>query len=224
MSLKRTGYLASALLLSTLGSCSVDNTASTDATVTTLTVGGSSEAYEMIEVLAEAYGQTGAAEFEFAPSSQTSGGIEGVKADELDIGGVSRKLTEADLNGELSYLPMVETPMVVVVHDSVTGVTDITAEQIKAVYSGEITNWQELGGPDETIVLFDLSEDENEKVVLREVYLGTDLAISPDAIVFTEDDELVEALAVTDFSMATVPAEDELEELPLSPLTIDGIQ
>ena len=92
----------------------------------------------------------------------------------------------------MSYIPLVETPLMVVVHDSVTGVSDITAEQIKAVYSGEITNWQELGGPDEQIILFDLSEDENEKVVLREAYLGPDLEISPDAVVFTEDDELVE--------------------------------
>ena len=222
MFLKKTVYLASGLLLAALSSCSVSNTdgVSSD-TDTTITVGGSSEAYEMIEILAEAYDQ---AEFEFFSPSQTSGGIEGVQAEVIDIGGVSRKLTLSDLGEQLSYIPMVETPLVLVVHDSVTGVTNITAEQIQAIYGGDITNWKELGGPDATIVLFDLSEDENEKVVLREAHLGKEFEVTDQAIVFTEDDELVETLAITEFSVAAVPNENELEELPLVTVSIDGIE
>jgi phosphate transport system substrate-binding protein len=42
------------------------------------------------------------------------------------------------------------------------GVTDLSQEQVKAIYSGEVTNWANLGGPDERIY-----------VVAREVGSGT---------------------------------------------------
>ncbi|MBE9067023.1 hypothetical protein IQ260_10180 [Leptolyngbya cf. ectocarpi LEGE 11479] len=101
--------------------------------------------------------------------------------------------------------------------------SNITSDQIKAIYSGQIDNWQTLGGPDEDIVLFDFAEDENEKRVLRQTYLGKELAIASTAIVFAEDDELLETAAITEFSLATVPYEDALKTLPLTMLSIDGV-
>lgn len=189
-----------------------------------LKVGGSSETYGILEDLTEQYSKRSAnTQFEFLPPSQTGGGITGVKLNELNIGSLSRKLTKEEISQGLEYVPLAEVPMVIAVHDSVTGMSDITADQLKAIYSGEIENWQEIGGPDATITLFDLSEDENEKVVLRETYLGKDLEITPTAVVFAEDDELLESAAITEYSIAAVPMEDELSELPVNILSIDGI-
>ncbi|MEM6451411.1 MAG: substrate-binding domain-containing protein [Cyanobacteria bacterium P01_D01_bin.105] len=189
-----------------------------------LKIGGSSETYPILEELTERYSKSGAnTQFEFLPPSQTGGGINGVKLNELNIGSLSRKLTKEEMSQGLEYVPLADVPLVMAVHDSVTGVSDITAEQLKAIYSGEIKNWQEIGGPDATITLFDLSEDENEKVVLREAYLGKNLEITPTAVVFAEDDELLESAAITEYSIAAVPLEDEISELPVNILSIDGI-
>jgi phosphate transport system substrate-binding protein len=211
-----------------LGSCATGPSAGTSGEATdgnhTIKIGGSSETYEVLELLADNYSATKAGvTVEFFPPSQTAGGIEGVKAGIFDIGGVSRAITAEESGDTLTYLPLAETPMVLVVHDSVTGVTNLSADQIKALYKGDITNWQALGGPDAAIVLLDLAEDENEKQVLREHYLGADLNITPDAVVIPEDDELIETVGSTEFSIAAVPLEDELEELPVSVLSIDGI-
>lgn len=196
----------------------------TETPITVLRVGGSSEAYEIIELLLEAYTETtDDVEFDFFPPSQTSGSIEGVEIAAFDIGGVSRELTAAELGDQLTYLPLVKTPLVFVIHESVTGITNISADQIKAIYKGDITNWQDLGGPDEAIILFDFAEDENEKQVLRETYLGADLAITSKAIVFPEDDELLETAAITEFSFAAVPSETDLKEMPIVVLSVDGI-
>ncbi|MEO1620383.1 MAG: substrate-binding domain-containing protein, partial [Cyanobacteria bacterium J06632_3] len=188
-----------------------------------INIGGSSETYESIERLTEAYQEKTGATFEFFPPSQSSGALEGVKSSVLDIGGRSRIPTDADLSDGVNYLSLKVTPLVMVVHESVEGVTDITAEQLKAVYKGEITNWTSLGGPDVDIVLFDVSEDESEKQLLRDAYLGADLEVTKAAVVFSEDDEMVEAMAVTDFSIAAVPFEDELDELPINIVSVDGV-
>ncbi|MEM8505740.1 MAG: substrate-binding domain-containing protein [Cyanobacteria bacterium P01_D01_bin.1] len=216
--------LCGALLLLTNCTNTSDST-DTTAVETTIKIGGSSEVYEVLEALTDAYAQkVDDSEFEYFSPSQTSGGIEGVKVNAIDIGAVSREVTAAETDGELTYLPLVKVPMVVVVHESVTGITDISAEQIKGIYGGEITNWQALGGPNAEIIVFDFTEDENEKKVLRSAYLGSDLAITPDAVVFAEDDELLATAANTEFSIAAIPLEDDLSELPLTILSIEGVE
>lgn len=213
-------------LLMGLDSCTNSPTpGSLKAVESKITLGGSAEGYEVLEILTEAYSdREEGIEFEYFPPGQTDGAIEGVKKQVLDIGSVSRAITDEEKGDGLTYLPLVKTPLVLVVHESVEGVTDITTEQIKAIYSGEISNWKELQGPDAPIIILDYPEDENEKKVLRESYLGADLEVTADAIVFREDDELIEAAAITEFSIVAIPFEEELEELPVSILSIDGIQ
>jgi len=217
--------LVCGVLLGLTGCSGMSESIDTTVAKTSIKIGGSSEAYEVLEALTEAYGEkVNTSEFEYFPPSQTSGGIEGVKVSAINIGAVSREITAAETGDELVYLPLVKAPLVIAVHESVTGITDISAEQIKGIYSGEITNWQTLGGPNAEIIVLDFTEDENEKQVLRSVYLGPELEITPDAVVFAEDDELIETAANTKFSIAAVPLEDELTEHSMTILSIDGVE
>lgn len=215
--------IASGMLL--LSSCAVNSSSAPEpASNTTIKIGGSSETYSTISLLTDAYlEQTDQVAFEFLPPSQTDSGIQGVSSKELDIGGVSRAMapTEADL--QISYTPLIVSPLVVVVHDSVTGVTNLTTQQLQDIYSGEINNWQQVGGPDAEIVVLDLVEDENEKKLLRDHYLGADLAITPQAVTFAEDDELLETAANTEYSLAAIVQDDEIEAAPVKQLSLDDI-
>jgi phosphate transport system substrate-binding protein len=78
--------------------------------------------------------------------------------------------------------------LVIVVHQS-NPISDITVEQIKDIYTGKITNWKELGGPDMPIVV--ISRDTNsgtyetfetlvmkgEKITTKAEYMGSNGAI-----------------------------------------------
>ena len=190
----------------------------------TIKIGGSAETYKVLELITNAYTATAPdVGFDFFPPSQTSAAIQGIKSRSLDIGADSRTPTPEAAEQPHTKLTLAETPLVMVVHNSVTGITDITSDQIRAIYSGQITNWQTLGGPDAPIVLLDFTEDENEKKLLRQIYLGEDLVITPTAIVFAEDDELAETAAITEFSIAAIPYGEELAELPVTVLSIDQI-
>lgn len=79
--------------------------------------------------------------------------------------------------------------IVPVVHPSNT-VTDLSTDQLKAIYKGEIRNWREVGGPDRKIVV--ISRDTSsgtyevwqEKVMRKErVFAGALLQASNGAIV-----------------------------------------
>ena len=192
-------------------------------TTETITIGGSSEAYEVMEVLTDAYQEkTKNIQFKILPSSQTSGGVQGVKDGVLDIGLTSRKLIELEKTDLIKYRAFANIPMLLVTDQSASAVSNITGKQLKAIYSGEINNWQQIGGADAKIILLDLPEDESEKQLLRQHYLG-EIKITTGAIVFFEDSDLIEVLQTTPYSIGPVPKEEKVEELPVNILTIDGI-
>jgi phosphate transport system substrate-binding protein len=211
-----------AIALGLLTSCtSASNDAATEEAL--IQVGGSAEALEVLEDLAEAYEDSvEGVEISFLPPSQSSSGIQGVKDDLLDMGAVSSTPAPSEL-GVLQYVPLVQTPLVFVVHETVTGIDDLTQPQVQGIYDGSITNWQVLGGPDADIILLDFTEDENEKEILRQVVLGEDLAITDQAIVFPEDDEILETAIITPYSIAAIPLEDDVQEASLQILSLDGV-
>jgi phosphate transport system substrate-binding protein len=67
--------------------------------------------------------------------------------------------------------------LAMIVHES-NPVQGLTLEQIRAIYSGQIVNWKELGGPDQPIVL--ISRDTNsgtyesfETLVMKGAKIGS---------------------------------------------------
>ena len=56
--------------------------------------------------------------------------------------------------GEYGYLqiPFCKDPLVVITHP-VVQIDSLTEEQVEGVFSGRITNWKELGGPHERIII-----------------------------------------------------------------------
>jgi phosphate transport system substrate-binding protein len=69
-----------------------------------------------------------------------------------DIASTTRQLYYRYSEYGYVEIPFCKDPLAVIVHASAT-VTDLTADQLEAVFSGGITNWQALGGPDAPILV-----------------------------------------------------------------------
>ena len=79
-------------------------------------------------------------------------GIQAAIDGTADIGSSSRALKEEELNSGLVENIVAIDGIAVIVNKGVT-VSNITSEQLAKIYTGEITNWNELGGTDEPIVV-----------------------------------------------------------------------
>jgi phosphate transport system substrate-binding protein len=62
----------------------------------------------------------------------------------------------------------------VVVNSANTGVTDLTVEQIKKIYMGEITDWSELGGTAGKIDLYTRDSASGTREAFQTLFLGKD--------------------------------------------------
>ena len=82
----------------------------------------------------------------------SSAGIESLTAGSVDIGDASRALSD-DEKSQGVVENIVAIDGIAVITDTANTVTDIKSEDLAKVYTGEITNWKDLGGPDEQIVV-----------------------------------------------------------------------
>lgn len=82
----------------------------------------------------------------------SSVGIAQVKEGIVDIAISSRDLKPEEEDERLTDRPIALDVIVIVVHPGVT-VDDLSARQVRDIFTGEITNWREVGGDDKPILV-----------------------------------------------------------------------
>ncbi len=118
----------------------------------TVNVNGSTSMADVIAALTEGFNELNTDVQINYTGSGSGAGIEGVLAGTCDLGLSSRALSE-DEKGQGAVENIVAKDGVAVVINPENTVTDLTTEQIAAIYTGEITNWSEVGGPDAEIAV-----------------------------------------------------------------------
>lgn len=118
----------------------------------TVSTDGSTSMEKVIGVLGEAFqNENKNITFTYNPTGSGSG-IQAVSEGRCDIGLSSRALKQEEIDGGLTETVLAYDGIAVVVHPD-NPVTDLDVEAISKVYTGEITNWKDVGGNDAEIVL-----------------------------------------------------------------------
>ena len=89
--------------------------------------------------------------FTYNPTGSGSG-IQAVQEGRCDIGLSSRSLKDEEKANGLTQTVLAYDGIAVIVSPE-NPVSDLTVEQIASIYTGEITNWKDVGGSDAEIVL-----------------------------------------------------------------------
>ena len=82
----------------------------------------------------------------------TSAGLEALSSGSADIGNASRALSDEE-KGKGIVENIVAIDGIATITNKSNKVTDLTTDQLKKIYTGEIKNWKELGGDDQAIVV-----------------------------------------------------------------------
>lgn len=108
-----------------------------------VTVGGSSSVSPVMEKLIEAYKKVNTgAEFDFQESDSTSG-MTGAIEGKFDIGMASRELKDSEKSSGLTSQAIALDGIAVIVNTK-NSIDSITSEQVKAIFTGETTDWTEV--------------------------------------------------------------------------------
>ena len=113
---------------------------------------GSTSMEKVIGALKETFeGENAGVEVTYNPAGSSSG-IKAGQEGRCDIGLSSRNLKDSEKEQGLVGTVLAYDGIAVIINPENT-VEDLTVEQIAAIYTGEITNWSEVGGIDAEIVL-----------------------------------------------------------------------
>ena len=140
-----TMMMVAVLALSMLAGCSSTKTTGSVAT------DGSTSMEKVIGALGEAFQNDTGISFTYNPTGSGSG-IKAVQEGRCDIGLSSRDLKDEEKAAGLTGTVLAYDGIAVIVNPE-NPVADLSVETIAKIYTGEITNWSEVGGNDVEIVL-----------------------------------------------------------------------
>lgn len=112
----------------------------------TISTDGSTSMEKLMEIYGEVYAQTAGVTVNYNPTG-SGAGIQAVTEGRCDIGLASRNLKAEEEASGLAGTVVAIDGIAIVVNPENT-VSDLTMEQIAALYTGEITNWKDVGGED----------------------------------------------------------------------------
>jgi phosphate transport system substrate-binding protein len=110
----------------------------------TIAIGGSTSVNPLMELLIEEY-QKSHSNVKFTVSATGSGdGIKGAAAGTYEIGMSSRELTPAEIGTGLEDL-VIAIDGIAVILNNANPVASLSLDQIKDIYTGKTTRWEQLG-------------------------------------------------------------------------------
>ena len=156
---KTIALILTALLTLSLVACGseskTDDTKTDDqpaALTGTVSTDGSTSMEKVIGALSESFmAQNSGVTVNYNPTGSGSG-ITAVQEGTCDIGLSSRALKDEEKSAGLKETVLAYDGIAIIVHPD-NPVSDLSIEQIAKLYTGEITNWKDVGGSDAEVVL-----------------------------------------------------------------------
>lgn len=187
MKLTKLSTLITGLLVVTLAltGCSGD--------VTTITEAGSTTVQPLAQDLADAYMAIDDTVAITVAGGGSSVGVASAADGTVDIGATSRELKPSEEGLGLVKHLLAKDGIAIVAHPS-QNVTGLTTEEVRNIFSGNITNWSEVGGANAAIVVIAREEGSGTRAAFEELVME-DEVITDDAILFPSNGAVRTAVA-----------------------------
>jgi phosphate transport system substrate-binding protein len=164
-------------------------TESSDKVSGSITMSGSSALLPLMEQAIETYNKENPDAQISAQAGGSGTGLTQVLDGSVDIGNsdiFAEEKLDADKAKQLVDHKVVAEGFGVAVSKSL-GIDNLTSAQIKDIFSGKVTNWKEVGGPDKQILLVHRTAGSGTRATFEKVILGGDKSLENDSLGVTQD-------------------------------------
>jgi len=156
-----------------------------------ISISGSSALFPLVNMAAQQF-KTDNPDVTMNVAAGGSGtGLNNVLSETVDIGNsdvyANEKLEAADAAKLVDHKVCIIGVSVIVNTDVGATVTNLTKDQLKGIFSGDISNWKDVGGPDESIIIVNRPSSSGTRALFTKWALDGQSDIEGDQSLQTDD-------------------------------------
>jgi phosphate transport system substrate-binding protein len=158
----------------------------------------------------------------------SSSGVKGVLAGTYALGGASRTLKDSETEKGAVPYQIAADGLAVVVNGDVS-LDNLSMEDIAKIFSGEITNWKDVGGPEQEIVVVNRDEASGTRgafleLILDAYYGKKEGKFIADSIITESNGDMVVKVGTTPYSIGYCGFGfiDQAKKFGAKPVSLDG--
>jgi len=170
-----------------------------------ITIVGSTTVQPLAELLGNAFEEMHPGVTITVSGGGSSVGISTIGAGNCDIGTASREIT----SDEFSRYPnmkdfVIARDGIAIITNTGNTVTNLSKNQVRDIFTGDITNWSEVGGPNASIVVVSREEGSGTRAAFEEMVLASAAMITGLAILQPSNGAVMTTVSTTPNSVGFV--------------------
>jgi len=183
-------------------------------------IAGSTSVQPYVEILVEEYSIQNPGKYIDVQGGGSSAGIQAVESHTAQIGMSSRNLKDTE---EYLWNERIAKDGLAIIVNPGNPVSDLTIEKLRSIYTADISNWSQLGGPDARIHIITREEGSGTRSAFEELVMDGQ-RITPRAIVQDSNGAVRQLVADDPYSIGFISLGlVEIGEKPVKALRIDGV-
>lgn len=147
-------------------------------------------------------------------------GLIALKRGAIDLAAIGRDVTMAEDDDVRDFL-IARNDITIVVHKK-SPIGSLSSTRVRAIFTGEIDNWKQIGGPDAPVHVISRTRGSTSREFVEEVVLEGD-DITPNAREMADTRQLAEAVAADPFAIGYVALKDRAGIADIASLAVDGV-
>jgi phosphate transport system substrate-binding protein len=219
--------LAAFLMAASLCACSVNKSASSSASGSlsgTIQISGSSALQPLAQAAADKFKETNPDVSVTVNAGGSGTGLQNISDKTVDIGDsdvyAEEKLSSDKAKSLVDHIVCVVG--VAAVANPQAGVSNVTKQQLTDIFTGKITNWKEVGGNDQKIVIINRPKSSGTRALFQKYALGGEEENTGKSLMEDNSGTLRQNVAQTSGSVAYI-AFSYLND-SVKPLYVDNVQ
>ena len=229
--------LAGVLALATLAGCggtSSDTTTdkteaektSGDSLSGTVTASGSSALLPLAQAAADKFMESNPDLVITVNGGGSGEGLKQVADGSVDIGNSdvsAEEKLDADVAKTLTDHEVAIVAMAPVVNKDL-GITSLTTDQVVSIFTGKVTNWKDVGGPDEEILLVTRPSSSGTRATFKKWALNGEEEASNEALETDDSGTLVQTVSTNKGAIGYVALSYLVNNTDVQAVAIDGVE
>ena len=185
----------------------------------TINIVGSTSVQPLAEELAQAYMAKNPGVKIFVQGGGSGAGIKAAMTNTAEIGSSSRDLTPEETG---IFETVIAKDGIAMIVNKANTVTNLTFDQLRKIYTGEYTNWKQVGGPNMDIVVVNREAGSGTRGAFEELVLGK-LVNTNKCLVQASTGAVQQTVSITKEAIGYISL-GSLDSKAVKALTIEGIE